>query len=50
MALSADRITAVGFGESRPVASNQTAEGRAQNRRIDVVLSLSADALITGGG
>lgn len=50
MALSADRITAVGYGESRPVASNQTAEGRAQNRRIDVVLSLSADALITGGG
>lgn len=50
MALSADRITAVGYGESRPVASNQTADGRSQNRRIDVVLSLSADALITGGG
>ena len=49
MALSADRITAVGYGESRQVASNQTDEGRGQNRRIDVVLSLSADALITGG-
>ena len=50
MAISADRITAVGYGESRPVASNQTADGRARNRRIDIVLTLSADAFITGGG
>lgn len=50
MALSADRISAVGYGESRPVASNETTQGRAQNRRIDVVLDLSDDALITGGG
>ncbi|WP_305906939.1 OmpA family protein [Methylomarinum sp. Ch1-1] len=28
------RLTTVGFGESRPVASNHTAEGRAQNRRV----------------
>ena len=49
MAVSADRITAVGYGESRPIASNQTADGRARNRRIDVVLSLSDPALITGG-
>jgi OOP family OmpA-OmpF porin len=50
MAISADRITAVGYGESRPVASNQTADGRAQNRRIDVVLEISGNALISGGG
>lgn len=30
------RISSVGFGESRPVANNETAEGRARNRRIDV--------------
>ncbi|MGD0761912.1 MAG: OmpA family protein [Roseiarcus sp.] len=31
----ADRLTAVGYGASRPVASNDTEEGRAQNRRIE---------------
>lgn len=34
-----DRLTARGYGESRPVASNDTAEGRAQNRRVAVVVS-----------
>ena len=33
------RITAVGYGESRPVANNETAEGRERNRRIDVIIS-----------
>jgi len=30
------RITAVGYGPDRPVASNATAEGRAQNRRVEL--------------
>jgi flagellar motor protein MotB len=32
-------LSATGFGEYRPTASNQTEEGRQQNRRIEVVLS-----------
>ncbi len=33
-----DRLTAISFGEFRPVASNETAEGRARNRRIEIRL------------
>jgi len=29
----------VGFGSSRPLATNQTPEGRAINRRIDLILT-----------
>ena len=32
------RVKASGYGDSRPVTSNRTAEGRARNRRIDVVI------------
>jgi OOP family OmpA-OmpF porin len=32
------RITVRGYGESHPVASNDTAEGRAQNRRAEVIV------------
>ncbi|MBI5062680.1 MAG: OmpA family protein [Desulfatitalea sp.] len=39
--VQADRITAAGFGSTRPIASNETAEGRAQNRRIDVLIQPS---------
>jgi outer membrane protein OmpA-like peptidoglycan-associated protein len=36
--LPADKITAKGYGSSRPLASNATARGRAVNRRIDVII------------
>lgn len=38
--LAPDRIGAVGYGEYRPFTSNDTAEGRARNRRVDVVVLL----------
>jgi OmpA-OmpF porin, OOP family len=36
--LPADRFTAVGYGSSQPLASNETGDGRAENRRIDFVV------------
>jgi OmpA-OmpF porin, OOP family len=36
--LPADRFTAVGYGSTQPVASNETDEGKAQNRRIEFVV------------
>lgn len=38
MPLDASRIEAVGHGETKPIANNETAEGRAKNRRIDIVI------------
>lgn len=37
--VDASRIKAVGYGETRPTASNATAEGRAENRRVEAVMS-----------
>lgn len=36
--VSASRLSARGYGESRPVASNDTEEGRAENRRTELVV------------
>ena len=36
------RLSAAGYAEYHPVASNQTVDGRAQNRRVDIVVLASA--------
>lgn len=35
----ADRLTALGQGESQPIASNLTEAGRAQNRRVEIIIT-----------
>jgi outer membrane protein OmpA-like peptidoglycan-associated protein len=39
MGLAEERVQALGYGEERPIANNDTDEGRIQNRRIDVVIA-----------
>jgi len=35
--ISADRLTTVGYGSTRPKEPNDTLEGRARNRRVELV-------------
>jgi chemotaxis protein MotB len=36
--IAPERLSAIGFSQYRPVANNRTAEGRAENRRVDIVV------------
>ena len=36
--IKADRLRSAGFGETVPIATNKTAAGKAQNRRVEVKL------------
>ncbi|MBN1999289.1 OmpA family protein [candidate division KSB1 bacterium] len=40
MGMDESRVTSVGFGKSKPIASNETEDGRSKNRRIDLVLEI----------
>ncbi len=47
--ISADSVVASGFGKTAPVASNETPEGRQQNRRVELVLSGDAIGSLADG-
>lgn len=42
--IASDRITAQGFGPTRSIADNASAEGRANNRRVEIVVTPAAPA------
>ena len=44
--IPANRLTAEGYGESRPIATNNTAKGRQENRRVEI--SLDKDKVMKG--
>ncbi|HJL18108.1 MAG TPA: OmpA family protein [Sandaracinaceae bacterium LLY-WYZ-13_1] len=43
--MPAERLSVAGFADTQPVASNETEQGRAQNRRIEIVLLPNLDEL-----
>jgi outer membrane protein OmpA-like peptidoglycan-associated protein len=47
--VASDRYEAKGLGKSFPVASNSTAAGRQQNRRVEIVFSDDAGRFAQGG-
>ena len=46
--VAGQRITAIGFGETFPVAPNDTAEGRQKNRRVEIEIKPRPQAASTG--
>lgn len=44
--IASDSVVARGFGKTEPIATNDTPEGRAQNRRVELILS--GDAIGSG--
>ncbi len=44
MRIPSYRLIATGFGETNPVANNETESGRARNRRIDIIIKPNLDA------
>ena len=39
-----DRLVVAGYADSRPIESNESAQGRAANRRIEIIVRGSSEA------
>ena len=47
--VSKDRMTSAGHGPDNPVADNDTSEGRAKNRRVDLVKGIARNTFVLAG-
>ena len=43
-----DKLSAMGYGEYRPIDTNDTPEGRADNRRVDIILEKTIHKIAKG--
>ena len=43
LGINAEKVSAVGYGKQRPIASNDSESGRARNRRIDIVMKIAGN-------
>jgi outer membrane protein OmpA-like peptidoglycan-associated protein len=41
--VASDRLTVIGYGKTRPIASNRTRQGRALNRRVEIIIMKNED-------
>jgi len=39
--IAADRLSATGYSDTQPISDNETAEGRAKNRRVSIMVLYS---------
>lgn len=47
--LQSDRVKAVGYGDSKPITTNDTDKGRSKNRRLEIVITQTAESGIAVG-